>query len=130
MAPAAARNRASAACRSTPAPVETFALSCFGSSQGPARSWTRFLCAPTQTHDHGVETGHGLADTGARMADLARALRSEPDAASAMDHPVQAIVDLVPACDAAGITVATHPPGRARPPCPIAEFAFEPSIPG
>src|SRR3954447_21569675 len=41
-----------------------------------------------------------------RMADLARALRSEPDAAGAMHHLVQATVDLIPTCDAAGITVA------------------------
>src|SRR3954470_13207926 len=50
-----------------------------------------------------------------RMAELARALRSEPDAAAAMDHLVQATVDLVPACDAAGITVA-HRGGRIETP--------------
>src|SRR3954470_22511295 len=50
-----------------------------------------------------------------RMAELARALRSEPDAAAAMDHLVQATVELVPACDAAGITVA-HRGGRIETP--------------
>src|SRR3954453_7373183 len=41
-----------------------------------------------------------------RMAVLARDLRREPDAAATMHHLVQTTVDLVPGCDAAGITVA------------------------
>jgi GAF domain-containing protein len=50
-----------------------------------------------------------------RMADLARDLRSEPDAAGTMHHLVQATVDLVPGCDASGITVA-HRGGRIETP--------------
>src|SRR3954452_7627673 len=56
-----------------------------------------------------------------RMAELARALRSEPDAAAAMDHLVQATVELGPACDAAGITVA-HPGRRAETPAERSDF--------
>src|SRR4051812_47265141 len=50
-----------------------------------------------------------------RMADLARGLRSETDAAATMDHLVRATVDLVPGCEAAGITVA-HRGGRIETP--------------
>src|SRR3954468_4733647 len=50
-----------------------------------------------------------------RMADLARDPRSEPAAAATTHHPVQAPLDLVPACDAAGITVA-HRGGRIETP--------------
>jgi len=50
-----------------------------------------------------------------RMADLARGLRSETDASATMDHLVQATVELVPGCEAAGITVA-HRGGRIETP--------------
>src|SRR4051794_5517605 len=50
-----------------------------------------------------------------RMADLARDLRSEPDAATTVHHLVQATVGMVPACDAAGSTVP-HRGGRIETP--------------
>src|SRR3954451_903401 len=50
-----------------------------------------------------------------RMAAPAGSLRSEPTAPATMHHLVQAALDLGPACDAAGITVA-HRGGRIETP--------------
>jgi GAF domain-containing protein len=46
------------------------------------------------------------AELSQRMADLARALRSEPDLSATMDQLVNTAVDLVDSCEHAGITFA------------------------